>query len=267
MMERMLKWGVLLVVVSGVAAGAAAGGSAHAETLTVGAAPSLKPAFQAIVPMFEKEYGVTVHVEYGPSQTQRRRIEGGAPIDVFLPASVEELGKLQDKDLVLSGEPRIYAETSLVLVMSAASSAIAVSVSDVLPNRAIRLALGDPTASALGDITARVLTKLDPGYRKRSRLVYVPHSEDVMGLIRTGKADVGIVYRVDAINSGHVRIIEEIPIGTYAPVQFGGAAVSTCRPESLQIAAKFLDFVTSPRIQKLMIQYGFDPVLSKAVTG
>jgi ABC-type molybdate transport system substrate-binding protein len=52
MMERMLKWGVLLVVVSGVAAGAAAGGSAHAETLTVGAAPSLKPAFQAIVPMF-----------------------------------------------------------------------------------------------------------------------------------------------------------------------------------------------------------------------
>ena len=35
-----------------------------------------------------------------------------------------------------------------------------------------------------------------------------------MNLIRTGKADVGLVYRVDSINSGHVRISDEDPLGT-----------------------------------------------------
>lgn len=266
-MERCVKLSAAALFAGAVAAFAASGAYAQTETLTVAAAPSLKAVFQHIVPMFEKEYGATVRVEYGPSQTQRRRIEGGAPIDLFLPASVEELRKLQDKGLVLSGKPRVYAETSLVLVMSAASSALAVSFSDVLPNGSVRIALGDPTTSALGDITARVFAKFDPSYRKHARLTYGPHGGEVVDLIRTGKADVGVLYRVDAINNGGVRIIDEIPTGTYAPVQFAGAVVSTCRPESLQIAAKFLDFVTSPRIQKLMIQYGFDPVLSHAVTG
>src|SRR6185436_136251 len=77
------------------------GEHAQAESLTVGAAPSLKAAFQEIVPMFESEYGATVRVVYGPSQTLRRQIENGAPIDVFLPASFEELERLQKKGLTL----------------------------------------------------------------------------------------------------------------------------------------------------------------------
>ena len=102
--------------------------------LTIGAVHSLKGAFEEIVPMFEKEYGATVRVVYGPSQTLRRQIEKGAPIDVFLSAA-EEIEKLQKKGLTLNGGLRIYAQTSLVLVMSATSHAIQVSFHDVLLNR------------------------------------------------------------------------------------------------------------------------------------
>ena len=56
-----------------------------------------------------------------------------------------------------------------------------------------------------------------------------------MNLVHTGRADVGIVYRVDAIhNSGQVRIIDETPAGTYTRVQFGQAVVWTCRKDSLE---------------------------------
>ena len=251
-----------VAVVSGLAGVVATGEPVQAEPLTVAAAHSLKGAFQEILPMFEREYGATVRVEYGPSQTLRLKIEQGAPIDVFLPESFEEVEKLQKKGLTLNGGPRSFAQTSLVLVMSTASHATPTSCRDVLPNRATRIAIGDPKTSALGETTARLFAKLGPTYKNRVHLLHAQHSEDIVNLVHTGEADVGIVYRVDAINSGQVRIIDEAPAGIYTPVQFGEAVVWTCRNASLDVAEEFFNFIMSPRIQKLLLKYGFDSMSS-----
>jgi molybdate transport system substrate-binding protein len=261
-MAGIRKFSMAMAVVSVLVGVMATGEYVQAETLTVGAAHSLKRAFQEIVPMFEREYGTTVRVVYGPSQTLRREIENGAEIDVFLSA-VEEIEKLQKKGLTLNGGLRAYAQTSLVLVMSATSHAIPISFHDVLSNRGTRIALGDHETSAVGVITARALRKSDPGYRDRFRLIHARHNEEIVNLVHSGQADVGIVYRVDAIhNSGQVRIIDETPAGTYTPVQFGEAVVWTCRDATRHVAEEFFDFVASPRIQKLLLKYGFDPVPS-----
>src|SRR4029078_11640789 len=76
------KLAITVVLVCGVA-GLGMGAPARGETLTVAADQSLRAPFQEILRMFEKEYGVPVEVRYGPSQTLRRQIEQGAPIDVF----------------------------------------------------------------------------------------------------------------------------------------------------------------------------------------
>jgi molybdate transport system substrate-binding protein len=256
------KFSIAMVFVSGLAVVIGMTDPAQAETLTVAAGHSLKAPFQEILPIFEQEYGVKVQVVYGPSQTLRQQIEKGAPIDVFLPESVEEVQRLHRKGLTLNGGPRIYAQTSLVLVMSTASQATSVSFHDALPNRAIRIALVDPKTSALGEITARALTKIDPAYKSRSSLLHVEHSDDVVNLVGTGRADVGIVYRADAINSGQVRIIDEAPVGIYTPVQFGQAVVWTCRNTFRDAAEDFFDFMISPRVQKLLLKYGFESVPS-----
>ena len=261
-MTGIRTFGLVIAFVGALAGIAATENQVQAENLTIAAAHSLKPAFEEIVTMFEREYGATVRVEYGPSQTLRRQIEKGAPIDVFLPEAIEEVEKLHKKGLTLNGEPRIYAQTSLVLVMSAASQATSISFRDGLPNRATRIALGVPRTSALGQNTAWAFTKLDPAYKNRSQILYGKHSDEIVNLVQTGKADVGVIYRVDAINNGQVRIIDEIPTGGYTPVQFGEAIVSTCREASLGVAGEFLDFMMSPRIQKLLLKYGFDSVPS-----
>jgi len=261
-MTRIRGFSIALAIVGGLLGGVGTGGPVKAENLTIGAAHSLKGAFEEVLPMFEKEYGATVRVVYGPSQTLRRQIEKGAPIDVFLSAA-EEIEKLQEKGLTLNGGLRTYAQTSLVLVMSATSHAIQVSFHDVLLNRGTRIALGDLETSALGVITARALRKLDPAYKNHFRLLHAQHNEEIVQLVHTGEADVGIVYRVDAIhNSGQVRIIDETPAGTYTPVQFGQALVWTCRDAARQVAEDFFDFIASARIQKLLLKYGFDPVPS-----
>ena len=231
---------------------------AQAETLTVGAPPSLRPAFSEILPMYEREYGAPIHVLYTPSKTLVRQIEKGAAIDVFLSAGAEEVEYLHKKGLTLNGRPRIYAQTSLVLIMSSDSTAAMVSFPDALQDRTIRIALGDPQTSSLGEVTARALAKLFPASKNRSNVLYAPHSEDIMNLIRAGKAEVGLVYRVDSINNGQVRISDETPFGTYVPIQFGQSVVSTCRASLRSAADHFSDFLMTPRIQKLLGKYGFD---------
>lgn len=261
-MTGIRKVQVAIAAVCGLAILVASANLVQAETLTIGAAPSLKAAFQEIVPMFEREYGASVQVVYGASPALRQQIEKGAAIDVFLPASVDELEKLHRKGLTLNGGPRVYAETSLVLVMSAASRTMPVSFHDALPNGAIRIALGDPKTSSVGEITARALIKLAPDAKSRFKLLHAEHGEDIVNMVHTGKADMGIIYRVDAINSAEVRIIDETPAGMHTPIQFGGAVVSTCRQASLAVAEEFVDFMASPRIRKLLLHYGFNQVPS-----
>lgn len=129
-----------------------------------------------------------------------------------------------------------------------------------MQNQTTRIALGDPETSYLGDVTARLLTKRYPTYKSRSHILYAPHTEDIVNLIRTGKADVGLVYRANIINSSYVRISDENPIGTIVSIQFGQAVVSTCRASVRSVAEKFSDFMMTPRVQKLLVKYGFESV-------
>jgi molybdate transport system substrate-binding protein len=133
-----------------------------------------------------------------------------------------------------------------------------VSFPDALAHHATRIALGDPEMSYLGEVTAHALAKISPTYKRRTHVLYAPHTEDILRLIRTGKADVGVVYRANVINHGDVRISDETPFGAEVQIQFGQAVVSTCRASVRAVADQFSDFLMTPRVIKLLEKYGFD---------
>src|SRR5215831_4292538 len=86
---------------------------AQPETLTIAAANSLRDALRTLLPAFESQHPqVSVRVIYGPSQSLRKQIEEGAPVDGFLPSLAEEIDQLDKKGLVIQGTKRIYAGTS-----------------------------------------------------------------------------------------------------------------------------------------------------------
>jgi molybdate transport system substrate-binding protein len=230
----------------------------YAEPLTVGAPPSLRAAFNEILALFEGEHGASVNIVYTPSKTLLHQIEKGAPIDVFVSAGVEEVEYLHKKKLILN-DTRIFAQTPLVLVMSSDSPAARVSLRDALANHTTRIALADPETSYLGEITARALSKLYPTYKNRPHILYAPHSDDILALIRAGKADVGLVYRANLINTGYVRISDNTPMGPDMPILFAQAVISTCRASLCSVAEQFSDFLVSPRIEMLLVKYGFTP--------
>jgi molybdate transport system substrate-binding protein len=230
----------------------------HAESLTIAAAPSLKPTLRDILPLFESQHKTAdIRLVYGPSQTLREAIEDGAPADVFLPAAAEEVSKLQKKGLTLNGDPVVYAQTSLVLVTASPAHITGVSIHDLHTNRVARIAMGDPKTTALGILTRDLLSKLDLGPVPHSRYLYGKH-DDVIQFVTSGEADVGIVYRIDAAANPKLRIIDEVPGSLRIPVQFSSAVVWTCGHRSCSLGKEFVHFLTTPGVQDILQKHGFD---------
>ncbi len=242
-----------------------AGYADHPRTLTIAAANSLKEALRAILPIFEKEQGnVAVRVVWGPSQSLRDQIAQGAPIDVFLPSSLEEIDQLETKGLTLQGTKQVYAETALVLITQAAVPARVSSLRDLSGSDVRRIAVGDPKTSSVGKFAAQVLKNSRLDSDLKSRYVYAEHSGAVLNLVATGEAEVGLVYRTDAVKNKNVRMLAEAPRETHSPIVYGLATVWTSKNPPL--ARLFGAFMLSPRIQDILKSYGFERASSDVNT-
>jgi molybdate transport system substrate-binding protein len=230
---------------------------AQPETLTIAAANSLKDALRKILPLFEAQHReINVRVVYGPSQTLRSQIEQGAPIDVFLPSLFEEIEDLEKKVLVIQGTKRVYASTSLVLITGTTLPAPIVSIQDLRTVPVRRIAIGDPKVSSVGKVAIQFLkySKLEP--QLKSQYVLGEHSRAVLELVAKGEAEVGIVYRTDAVTNPAVRILDTAPAGSHTPVRYGVAAVWTAR--NISGAGEFIEFLLTPEVQTLLQEYGFE---------
>lgn len=238
--------------------------SVHAqeETLTIAAANSVKDTLRKILPIFESQHReTTVRVIYGPSQTLRKQIEEGAPVDVFLPSLSEEIDQLEQKGLVIQGTSRIYAGTSLVLITGTVLPAPIGSIQELRTIPVRRIAIGDPKTSSVGKVAVQFLkySKLEP--LLKSQFVYGEHSRAVLDLVSKGEAEIGIVYRTDAVIDEHVRILDTVPAESHAPVRYGIAAVWTAK--NISAAGDFIEFLLSAPIQTQLKQYGFDQTASE----
>lgn len=236
---------------------------AQPEILTIAAANSLRDVFRKVLPLFEAQHKeINVRVIYGPSQTLRNQIEQGAPMDVFLPSLFEEIEQLEKKGLIIQGTKRAYAGTSLVLITSATHPAPIGSVRDLQTVPIRRIALGDPKSSSVGKVAAQFLkyNKLDS--QLKSQYVFGEHSRAVLDLVAKGEAEVGVLYRTDAVSNANVRILDTASTDSHTPVRYGIAAVWTAK--NISGAGDFINFLLTPEVQTLLQEHGFDRATPQA---
>ena len=248
---------ILFLILLGMLAWAPTRVLAQPETFTIAAANSLKDVLRKVLPAFESQHpDVSVRVIYGPSQTLRKQIEEGAPVDVFLPSLSEEIDQLGNKGLVIEGTKRIYAGTSLVVITGPVLPAPVRSIDDLHSIPVRRIAVGDPKTSSVGKVAAQFLkfSKLDP--KLKSQYVYGEHSRAVLDLVAKGEAEIGVVYRTDAVTDSHVRILDTAPADSHSPIHYGVAIVWTAR--NITAAGDFIEFLLSSGTQDELKKYGFD---------
>jgi molybdate transport system substrate-binding protein len=256
--------GRAIAVASIVALAGPLASPAHAqssETLTIAVANSLKDVFRKIVPLFEaRNRDVNVRVIYAQPKTLLKQIEEGAPVDVYIPSAYEELDQLEQKNLIISDTKQVYARTALVLITNAAFPATIGSIRDLETQPVRHLAIGDPATSTVGKDAVQFLKYRNLEPRLKSHYLYGENSKAVLDLVSKGEAELGLVYRTDAIPAKRVRIVDTAPAESHKPIAYGVAAPWTS--ENVFRVRDFIAFLLSEPIQADLKKFGFDQEVS-----
>ena len=223
--------------------------------ITVSAAVSLKDALDAATQIYNsKNPGATVHFNLGGSGTLQRQIEQGAPADLFISASPEEMDKLASESLLLPGSRQNLVTNRVVLVVPADGSGVS-SFQDLTKPEIKLIAIGEPQTVPAGMYAQQVLTHLGLYDRLKPKFVFGKDVRGVLTYVATGNADAGIVYATDARVSPKVKVVADAPPGSHSPVIYPIAVIRASR--NADAAKEFEAFLLSAPARAVFARYGF----------
>ncbi|MGE3317493.1 MAG: substrate-binding domain-containing protein [Planctomycetaceae bacterium] len=226
------------------------------EPLIVYCAASNKAVLEAIREDYERECGTRLQIQYGPSQTLLASLKISGTGDLYLPADDSYLD-IARKENLLNGEFSL-AKMQAVLVTAKGNPKGIASLKDLMRSE-IRLAQGNPEATAIGKLTHAALSASGQwDALKLHTSVFKTTVNDVANDVMIGAVDAGIVF--DAILHDYPSL-ETVPLPELATVQ-AHVAISTLKcSEQPTKAAHFARYMTShDKGLKRYREFGFQPV-------
>ncbi|CAN5248920.1 molybdate ABC transporter substrate-binding protein [soil metagenome] len=224
--------------------------------LLVFAAASLTEAFREIGAEFERQNeGVTVLLNFGPSDGLSTQILAGAPADVFASASERWMHEIETNGPGVQSRLD-FARNSLAVIVPADNPAHIFSIVD-LGAQGVKLVLATPEVP-VGEYSRRALQKA--GVLEEAEANVVSNEQDVKGVVQKvmlGEADAGIVYVTDEPPGvGPAVALIDIPEHLNVAVTYPIAIVGSTNEADL--ASRFVDFVLSEG-QPVLRRFGFLP--------
>ncbi|KRE43865.1 molybdate ABC transporter substrate-binding protein [Knoellia sp. Soil729] len=252
--------GLLLLAACGIGAGADADTNSTARqqssastpdrTLTVFAAASLQKPFTQIGKDFESAHpGVTVRFSFGGSSGLVTQLSDGAPADVLATANEATMDQATAADLV-SGQPTPFVSNTLQIVVPQDNPVGISSLTDLTKPAAkvVVCAPAVPCGAATLAVERAAGIDLKPASEEQS-------VTDVLGKVRSGQADAGLVYLTDVAGAaGDVKGID-FPEAKAAVNTYPIARLRDARDAAL--ATQFMAAVTGPQGQDVLKAAGF----------
>ena len=239
------------------------------ESLVIAASPSVAIPVEALSRQFEAAHpNVRVRLYLDSGLDLRRTIAamennskgqyfiGSGPIHLVAPGGDELITRLEQKLYVLPGTRRPYAEVPLVMVVPEALVEAPTSFDALAHDLTLRIAIGDPDLTVLGEKTKELLTALGIWKSVEGRLDRATDTRAVLDHVLNGQADVGILFGPDAVKeSQRIRVVAVSDREKVRPVGHSMAMERYCPNRVLCL--EFLDFVQSPEAQVVLKPLGY----------
>lgn len=225
-------------------------GEEEAGSVTVFAAASLNEVFEDIGTLYTEETGTDVIFNFAGSSGLVEQLENGAPADVLATADEANMGSAVEGDLIV-GEPELFAENYLVIVTPAGNPAGISSLQDLGEDavETVSCAVQVPCGAATQRITEAAGVEITPVSEETS-------VTDVLGRVRNGEADAGLVYVTDALQGGDEVETFEIDGAEEDPNLYPIALVD--HAEQPEAGQEFIDFVLGDqRARDILGEAGF----------
>ncbi len=249
LVARSIVASLLLLTLSALARPAAG------ETLIVSAAASLTDALGEIGKIYEARSPDLVDFNFGASSTLARQVEASAPVDVFVSADEEIVGRLENRNLLVPGTRTSLLSNTLVIVIAKDSTLAFHSVRDLAAENVRSVALAEPGSVPAGIYAREYLQKLGIWEKIRPKVIPTENVRAALAAVEAGNADAAIVYRTDAGISVKVRVGFEVPVAQGPKISYAAAVIRDSR--HAEAARKFLSFLGSPEAGAVFRRYGF----------
>jgi molybdate transport system substrate-binding protein len=255
----MKKWMALILGIVLVPVAFNASGTPD-EKITVSAAISLKNAFEEIGKLFEaRNKNATLVFNFGSSGDLMFQIKGGAPVDVFASASLEDMDKLDGEGLIIKDTNTRFASNTIVLIRPSSSAVMLSSFEDLANAEVKKVAVGNAKTVPAGKYADEVFQYMKIAGVIKKKLVFAENVKQVLDYVARGEVDAGVVYATDAIMiPREVTIVATAPAESHKPVVYPIAVVKGTKSE--KTAKAFIAFLTSDEGMKILKKYGFKPV-------
>jgi ABC-type molybdate transport system substrate-binding protein len=235
------------------------------------AAGSLRTALTEVGKAFEQEAGVPVEATFGASGLLRERIEKGEPAEVFASADLGHPQRLAKEGR--AGAVALFTRNRLCGLATPKPGVTTANFLDKLLDPAVTLGTSTPKADPSGDYAWQLFEKaerLRPGAfatlsAKARKLTGGPESPQppkgrsvYAMLVERGDADLFLTYCTNAIEAQReipALIVVQVPPPLAVAADYGLTVLDGARSE----AARFAQYVLSPRGQAILSKYGFSP--------
>ncbi|MNI22601.1 Molybdate-binding periplasmic protein precursor [compost metagenome] len=232
--------------------------SKPAETveLTVSAAASMTDALKDIQKAYEtKNPNIKLNFNFGASGALQHQIEQGAPADLFLSASAKNMKALVDKQLIDTNQQKKLLGNELVAVVSTDGKAEIANVTDLSKDDVKNVAIGIPESVPAGSYAKEALTGLKLWDSLQSKMVQGKDVRQVLQYVETGNADVGFVYKTDALTSQKVKVAFTVDPKTYKSIVYPIGIVKATKHS--KEAEGFYTYLQSKEALDVFVKYGF----------
>lgn len=221
------------------------------ETIQVFAAASLTESFTEIGERFLEETGTQVSFNFAGSADLVAQLEQGASADVFASADENNMASIQEANLV-SADPVIFASNTLTIVTPPTNPADITDLTDLAREDVITVICAPqaPCGAATEEVTTNADIDLSPASEESA-------VTDVLGKVRAGEVDAGLVYVTDASTAG--EDVQRIDFAESDAVVNRYPIASLKASENAEAAEEFIAYVEGEQGQEVLGEAGFGP--------
>lgn len=232
--------------------------------LTIFAAASLTEAFNETAQAFKANHsGVDIVFNYAGSNALVTQLKQGASADVFASADQKNMKTAQDAGLMNNSSIKVFALNKLAIIVPTANPANITSLND-LANDGVKLVVANSSVP-VGNYALQMLSKASnnssygAGFNTtvlKNVVSEETNVNDVVVKVALGQGDAGIVYVSDvpAVYKDKVTVIK-IPDSVNVIAQYPIGVLNGS--QNAQMAQSWINYVTSPAVQAILLKYGF----------
>ena len=229
-------------------------GQSKEQELLLYCGAGIRPLADELIETFGIKYGIKVVPDYAGSEVLLSKIKLLRMGDLYMPGDKHYVAQAAQEDMILSQSTVCYWVPT-ILVQKGNPKKIR-ELQDLL-KPGIKLGLGNPAACAIGRTSKQILAKNNISWKDvEKNLAYQSLTVNELGMqIQAKSLDAVIVW--DAMARYYSEYGDEVPVAAennvISAIDIGVLKFSGHK----ELAAKFVDFVTTEPGQKIVSKYGY----------